>query len=64
MQIYYAQIHEKIENTFAEREMYYYFNSEDALNAWIAWFKSQRYSLQEFVKSGKAYFNSRGILNP
>ena len=64
MQIYYAQIHEKIENTFESRYVYYYFNSESALNDWIKWFKSQHYSLQEFVTSGKAHFNSRGILNP
>ena len=64
MQIYYAQIHEQIENTFESRDVYYYFNSESALNDWIKWFKSQHYSLQEFITSGKAYFNSRGILNP
>jgi len=64
MQIYFAQIHEHIEGTFIEKDKYYYFNSEEALNNWITWFHSQKYSLQEFVKSGKAYFNSRGILNP
>ena len=64
MQIYYAQIHERFENTFESREVFYYFNSREALDNWVAWFKAQLYSLQEFVGSGEAYFNSRGILNP
>lgn len=64
MQIYYVQVHETLEGTFASFDRYYYFNSSEAMHEWIKWFKAQCYSLQEIVKNGEAGFNSRGILNP
>lgn len=64
MKIYFVQIREAFENTCESRDVYYYFNSEEAMNNWLKWFREQYYSLQEYVTSGEAYFNKSGILNP
>lgn len=66
MQLYYVQIHVEIERTYASYEHYVYFNSKEAMDDWIEAFNTdpEKSTLEHIVDKGKAYFNTRGILNP
>ena len=64
MQIYYVEIENQFEMTFLTYTYHVYFNSKKAMDDFKEYFIAHKSSLERIVKSGKAYFNSRGILNP
>ena len=64
MQIYYVEIEKQFEMTFLKYTYHVYFDSRDAMNDFKKYFNGKKSSLERIVKSGKADFNSRGILNP
>lgn len=64
MQIYYVEIERQFEMTFLKYSYNVYFNSKSAMNDFKKYFLENKSSLEIIKKSGKADFNSRGILNP
>ena len=64
MQIYYIEIESQFEGTFLKYTYNVYFNSKSAMQDFKKWFLDNKSSLKKIIKSGKADFNSRGILNP
>lgn len=65
MQIYYIEIENQFEGTFLTYTYNVYFNSREAMQNFKKYFlENKNSSLKRIVKSGKADFNSRGILNP
>ena len=64
MQIYYVEIERQFEGTFLKYTYNVYFDSKQAMQDFKKYFLENKSSLKKIVKSGKADFNSRGILVP
>ena len=65
MQLYYVTIQVYFEMTCLSYEYNVYFNSRQAMLDFKKYFLENKHSsLKNIVKSGKAEFNSRGILIP
>ena len=64
MDIYYVEIEKQFEMTFLTYTYNVYFNSRSARNDFKKKFNANKTSLERIVKSGKAQFNTHGILYP
>ena len=64
MKIYYIEIQNQIEGTFATFTYQVYFNSLDAQNNFVKKFNANKSSLENIISKGEAAFNKLGILVP